>query len=328
MEIKTCFDDVNLEISPENLIIEREDGFLTLATYKRGGGIRSTQRIVNKNQDVSRTKEAVDSLEEHHRDAIISNIGMHKILHLTSAEVTVIIIADKTFKLNYIILLDSFLDETSQLNIFKAVLESKMSALSDYRIKRSKDISTMDELMVAGRSGGAPLSGDEVKELGLNVREMVKEASYKLFRNMGYPLDILGYIENTGVNIPDLIEAGMELVVGVERTDELDYKLKRQILKSLDDLNVATLIMAGIRLEEDLSLGRIRGIDVEDDPAYLYSDEVLGMAIANQIAGTKAIFNFKRYDEEKPGILGKLGPMLDDVFAGLIAGCMSRVFEE
>ncbi|WP_404805312.1 phosphatidylglycerophosphatase A, partial [Methanobrevibacter smithii] len=72
----------------------------------------------------------------------------------------------------------------------------------------------------------------------------------------------------------------------------------------------------------------IREVDVSDDPAYLYTDEVLGLAISNQIAGTKATFNFKRYDEAKPGIIGGLGPMVDDIFAGLIAGCMSKIFEE
>jgi phosphatidylglycerophosphatase A len=55
---------------------------------------------------------------------------------------------------------------------------------------------------------------------------------------------------------------------------------------------------------------------------------VLGLAISNQIAGTKATFNFKRYDEAKPGIIYGLPPMLDDAFAGLIAGCVSKIFEE
>lgn len=32
--------------------------------------------------------------------------------------------------------------------------------------------------------------------------------------------------------------------------------------------------------------------------------------------------------KKKPGILSKLGPMVDDIFAGLIAGCMSKMFEE
>ncbi|MDO5836742.1 MAG: phosphatidylglycerophosphatase A [Methanobacterium sp.] len=139
---------------------------------------------------------------------------------------------------------------------------------------------------------------------------------------------IYDFMSAAGVEVPQLVEAGLELLVGVEKSREFEIKLESQIRKSLQDINVIVLIMAGIRVEEDLFNHRIEGVDVDDDPAYLYSDEVLGMAIANQIAGTKAIFNFKRYDEAKPGIIGTLGPMLDDVFAGLVAGCMSKIFEE
>ncbi|HHY00286.1 MAG TPA: phosphatidylglycerophosphatase A [Methanothermobacter sp.] len=139
---------------------------------------------------------------------------------------------------------------------------------------------------------------------------------------------IYSLMSEVGVEVPQLVEAGLELLEGVERTDKLEIFLEKQIRKSLEDINVVVLIVAGIRVEDDLANGRIQGVDVDDDPAYLFSDEVLGMAIANQIAGTKAIFNFKRYDEAKPGVIGTLGPMLDDVFAGLVAGCMSKLFEE
>ena len=142
------------------------------------------------------------------------------------------------------------------------------------------------------------------------------------------PLSIYDFMANVGVEIPQLVEAGLELLVGVEKTEELELALEKQLKKALDDINVVVMIVAGIRVEDDLVNHRIAGINVDDDPAYLYCDEVLGMAIANQIAGTKAIFNFKRYDEEKPGVIATLGPMLDDVFAGLVAGCMSKLFEE
>lgn len=135
-------------------------------------------------------------------------------------------------------------------------------------------------------------------------------------------------MKEAGVELPQLVDAGLELLAGVEKDEELELRLEKQIKKALEDINVVVLIMAGIRVEEDLLQHRIEGVNVDDDPAYLYTDEVLGMAIANQIAGTKAIFNFKRYDEAKPGIIGTLGPMLDDVFAGLVAGCMSKIFEE
>lgn len=146
--------------------------------------------------------------------------------------------------------------------------------------------------------------------------------------NMEVDFGILDYILAEGITVDDLVDAGMELIVGVEKNEKLRNKLKNQLLKSLEDINVIALIMSAIRCEDDFQVNRIREIDVSDDPAYLYTDEVMGMAIANQIAGTKAIFNFKRYDEEKPGILSSLGPMNDDIFAGLIAGCMSKIFEE
>ena len=72
----------------------------------------------------------------------------------------------------------------------------------------------------------------------------------------------------------------------------------------------------------------LREVDLSDNPDGLCSDDVLGMAIANQIAGTKGAVNFKRYADAKPGIIWGLPPILDDIFAGLIAGCVSKIFEE
>lgn len=134
-------------------------------------------------------------------------------------------------------------------------------------------------------------------------------------------------LELHGVTAEAMVDAGMELVVGVEVTDELMDRLKSEINRALGDLNVRVLLAAALHIEDDIRRRRLLGVDLTDDPAYLYSDEVIGMAVANQVAGTKAIFNFKRYDEEKPGVIGELGPMVDDAVAGLIAGCMSRLFE-
>ncbi|MDR0901097.1 MAG: phosphatidylglycerophosphatase A [Methanobrevibacter sp.] len=176
------------------------------------------------------------------------------------------------------------------------------------------------------------------KKLAILKNELVKDVvrSCKYFLdNMEIDFGILDYILAEGVTIDDLVDAGMELLVGIEDTKEnkeliedIKIKLKNQLLKSLEDINVIALIISAIRCEDDFQVNRVREVDVSEDPAYLYTDEVLGIAIANQIAGTKATFNFKRYDEAKPGILSTLGPMLDDIFAGLIAGCMSKIFEE
>jgi alpha-ribazole phosphatase CobZ len=117
----------------------------------------------------------------------------------------------------------------------------------------------------------------------------------------------------------------MELLSGVEVTEELKEKMKQEILRALADSNVITLITAALRSEQDLSGNRIRELD---DATNLNADKVLGLAVANQIAGTNGAINFRIYDEAKPGIIWGLPPMLSDVFAGLIAGCISKILEE
>ena len=41
---------------------------------------------------------------------------------------------------------------------------------------------------------------------------------------------------------------------------------------------------------------------------------------------TNWIFEFIRYDQAKPGILRKLGPIANDAIGGLIAGVSSRIY--
>jgi len=58
----------------------------------------------------------------------------------------------------------------------------------------------------------------------------------------------------------------------------------------------------------------------------LVTDELLGITIANYIAGAKGIFEFIRFDQTKPGILKKLGPIVNDAIGGLIAGASSNMY--
>jgi alpha-ribazole phosphatase CobZ len=101
----------------------------------------------------------------------------------------------------------------------------------------------------------------------------------------------------------------------------------RKIKKYLGDPNVSSLLLGAILLEDELYHKR-ENSEIADDPVFLLSDEIIGMAIAECIGGTYARFEFTRYDQKKPGILSKLGPFLDDAVAGLIAGCTSRLYSE
>ena len=54
---------------------------------------------------------------------------------------------------------------------------------------------------------------DSIKNVQITVRESVKKA----LCNCGFPKDVLNYMDDVGVEVEDLADAGMELVVGVEK---------------------------------------------------------------------------------------------------------------
>jgi alpha-ribazole phosphatase CobZ len=349
MDTKICINDALVKIDHKTLIIRREKGFFSISSSTMGGGMGRVNSIINYSIGqhdpalLKHGKEGKKHLSCLIRDkkvlepaaAMINYFDIKNIVNVTTDDVTAIVTADyeRTMSMNVIVLLNRELDDEILLKLFKAAVKAKAAALWDLGVINHFSFDPLngedhDSILVAGTGQGEVRSREDVLKLQRMAENCVREAAGKALRSCGFPKDVLKFMEDVGVKVEDLVDAGMELCVGVERSEELHIKLQNQILKSLKDLNVVSLIIAGIRLEEDYEKHRVRGVNVDDDPAYLYSDEIMGMAIANQIAGTKAIFNFKRYDEAKPGIISTLGPVLDDIFAGVVAGCMSKIFEE
>ena len=144
-------------------------------------------------------------------------------------------------------------------------------------------------------------------------------------------LPLVKYLEERGVSLKDLIDAALELFVphpGVETKEKAAKMLREEFLDALLDVNVSCLEVACFRAEEDAKSGLIPGLTKERFMGRpgLVADELLGMTIANYIAGVKGIFEFIRFDQAKPGILKKLGPISNDAVGGLIAGVSSNMY--
>ncbi|KZX13657.1 phosphatidylglycerophosphatase A [Methanobrevibacter oralis] len=234
--------------------------------------------------------------------------------------------------LSNVVYINKAISKKDLLKIYNLISKAKSKYLSSLAlpIHIQNILNTNDFLAVLANVSSNDDTFDKVDfdELNIIISDAIEINLEDAFKKLKLNFGILDYFVSEGILIGDLVDAGLELIAGVEATGEIREKLEAQILKSLTDINVIALLVAAMRTEQDLTGGRIREVDISDDPAYLYTDEVLGLAISNQIAGTKATFNFKRYDEAKPGIIHGLPPMLDDIFAGLIAGCMSKIFEE
>ena len=140
----------------------------------------------------------------------------------------------------------------------------------------------------------------------------------------------LEIIAQHGADLDDLVEAGFALYSGDTGADELEGerdRLKAILVSNLEDPNVALLIAAASHLDALIQSDREGATVPEGDPAFLVADELIGMSIAEYIAGKRGLFNFVRYDREKPGIIGVLPPFMDDAVGALVAASMTRLFE-
>ena len=138
-------------------------------------------------------------------------------------------------------------------------------------------------------------------------------------------------LEGNGITIDSLVETGLEMYItdpAIGNQNEVASLLRDEIVSAFKDLNICSLIIAGLKLDEEGEKGLIHGLSQDDynsDPVHLIADELLGIQIATYIAGSRAIFEFERFDRKKPGILGSLPPFLDDVIGGLISGCLVKI---
>lgn len=142
---------------------------------------------------------------------------------------------------------------------------------------------------------------------------------------------LLNYLEQKGIEIDDLIDTALSLYVphpGVEDREKAVRIIREEFYDALSDVNVSCLVVACYRVEEDAKQGLVPGLLRERflGRPGLVADELLGMTIANYIAGARGIFEFVRFDQAKPGILARLGPITNDAIGGLVAGCSSNMY--
>jgi alpha-ribazole phosphatase CobZ len=142
---------------------------------------------------------------------------------------------------------------------------------------------------------------------------------------------LLEYLEKKEISLKSLIHSALEMFVphpGVETEEKAAELLRQEFLDVLADVNVSTLIVAAFRAQEDAEKGLIPGLTKERflGRPGLVADELIGIAIATYIGGSRGMFEFVRFDQAKPGILKRLPPLTNDAIGALVAGVSSNVY--
>ena len=142
---------------------------------------------------------------------------------------------------------------------------------------------------------------------------------------------LLEFLEKHDISLKSLIHCALEMFVphpGIETEEKATEMLKEEFLDALNDVNIAILETAAFHAQEDAEKGLIPGLTQErfkGRPGPV-ADEILGIAIATYIGGTKAVFEYVRFDQAKPGILKRLGSITNDAIGALVAGVSSNVY--
>jgi alpha-ribazole phosphatase CobZ len=142
---------------------------------------------------------------------------------------------------------------------------------------------------------------------------------------------LLTFLEGKGITMQSLIDCALEMYVphpGIETEQKATEMLKEELLDILSDVNVSRLEVAAFSVQEQAEKGLIPGLTQErfrGRPGPV-ADEILGLAIATYIGGTRGVFEYVRFDQAKPGILKSLGSLTNDAIGALVAGASSNVY--
>lgn len=327
--------------------IERNDDYIAvfgdfkvLSSAVYNGGFRRTKTIINlgvppdfNEEPVSFYKSFISSKGFESPIGMMTAASMKNAKTVERGDVIGITTAGLCGTINIILLINKDLIESAMVNAVIVATEAKAAALSHLNIRKGSEVITgtpTDSIVVAcygseniKYAGPATAVGNQIYEV---ARESV-ESAMSAQEGIVAGRSILERLEEIGITLGEMVSSAMELYIPDENKDslEVERRLRSLIEKQCKDVNVSSLLASALCLEDELRSGRL---GIKGDPSYVVSDELIGLMISEYIAGSLGKFNFVRYDMKKPGILKELSVFMDDAIGGLIAGCMTKLFDE
>jgi alpha-ribazole phosphatase CobZ len=237
--------------------------------------------------------------------------------------------------INIITVLDQPIEDCGMAGAFITITEAKSAALRDMKVKGTG--TTSDAVSIACPTGSGDKYCGPATDAGIAVARAVRGGvaeSIRKWNGNNYDARDFGYrLDELGIGAEEMWAAAFELYIPDPSwdTERIKAMFMRNLTVLRKDINVNAMIYAAISMEDMGNRDEMFGLDhgrFKQDPVHLVADELLGIALAQYVAGTKGLFEYVRYDKKKPGILGTLGPFLDDIVASLIGSIMSRIYTE
>ena len=243
--------------------------------------------------------------------------------------------------INLILLSNASLTDGAMARSIITATEAKTAVLQELDIRstytamknQATGTGTDDMIVVSGDGQKIKFTGGHTKAGELIAGAVKAAVGIAIKKQSGITMGrgLEARLAGRGISLEEMIDTALCLYIP---DPEIGSKARMKDLlyagfkKAFLDLNVCSLVLAGLMLEDEGRRGAIPNLTYEKyemDPVDLIADELIGIQIAEYLGGSRALFEFERYDKKKPGILAKLPPFLDDTIGGLIAGVLVKI---
>ncbi len=233
--------------------------------------------------------------------------------------------------INVVVAVDVPLKPSGLANAIITATEAKTAAMMDCGIRGTG--TTSDAVAVACPIGEGSYYAGTATDVGIALSRAVRKAvaeSITKWERWNTPPNLLERLEAVGVTMDDMWAAAKALYYPNPNWSDsmIEERFRAHLRLISEDVNVNALVHAAILMEDEGNRDRVHGLDrgeFQKDPVHLLADELIAIALVQYISGTRGLFEYTRYDKKKPGILGILGPFLDDIVGALIGGTMSKI---
>ena len=239
--------------------------------------------------------------------------------------------------INSIVLVDANLTDGCMVNAVVTATEAKAAAVRelDIRSRFSGDVATgtvTDSIVIGctkqGRTINYAGSGTLIGELiGKSIKTAIKKAIFKQ-ENMYANRPLTRRLEERGITVENLTTLFSQIRPKLRGNVEMRDKFTAELKQVLEDQNIATLVIAGLRLDEDAKVDLI-----PENPANKYGKnfvlhKILQKAVTDYLSKGQKPSKFVR-----PGYLSstfseEMGWFTRSVLSAVMYSVYSNITEE
>jgi adenosylcobinamide hydrolase len=238
--------------------------------------------------------------------------------------------------INIIVLVDGDLTDSCMVNAVSTVAEAKTVALRelDVRSRFSGEIATgtvTDSIVLACTKRGRKIAyagtATPLGELiGKSVRQAVKEA-LRNQENIVSDRPLTRRLKERGITVENMTTLFSQISSILDQNPEKRKQFMEEVEHILSDQNIAALVIAGLRLDEDAKAGLI-----PENPANEYGrnfvlSKILQKAVTDYLSKGKKSYRYVRPDYLSSIFAEKMGWFTRSILSAVMYSVYSNVLE-